>query len=357
MSQSVEAIRWEDGALILLDQTKLPGEEVYLHCTEVEPVCEAIRRLSVRGAPAIGITAAFGLIVGIQNREFADFGELYTQFRKTKDQLARTRPTAINLFWALDRMDHVCVAQHDRKPFRIVERLLEEAQKIHQEDIEMNQMMGELCAELIPDEANILTHCNAGALATGGYGTALGVIRHAHRQGKKIHVWIDETRPLLQGARLTAWELMREGIPCTLVTDNMAAHLMATGKVDLAVVGSDRTVANGDVCNKIGTYGVAVLCHHHGIPFYAVLPSSTIDLEIESGETIPIEERDPREVYDFHGVNTAPEGVQAYNPAFDVTPARYVTAIITEKDIVRPPYKDSLRYLFGNGEPEPQEEE
>ncbi len=339
-----DAIVWRDDRLYLLDQTLLPKEVTYIHCRDHQIVCEAIRRLSVRGAPAIGIATAFGLVVGL--KEKADTGEALSDahYDAVEQALAATRPTAVNLFWALKRMRGV-YSEYKNSP-ELIERMLAEAQAIHAEDIAMNRAMGRFGAELLKDGDGVLTHCNAGALATGGYGTALGVFRAAWEQGKKIHVYADETRPLLQGARLTAYEMAEEGIPVTLLTDNMAAVLMRSGKVQAVVVGSDRTVRNGDVANKIGTYGVAVLAKYHGIPFYAALPSSTIDLTIESGDQIPIEERDPQEVRGFGDCTWAAD-VPVWNPAFDVTPHELVAGIITEKGVILPPYDVNIPKIIG----------
>lgn len=329
----MDAIRWEGNTLYLLDQTKLPVEEIWLPYTDYRPVADAIRTMVVRGAPAIGVTAAYAYCLA------ALAGEDLTE---AKAALAASRPTAVNLFWALDRM--ACKAEAcGGDP----ETLIAEAVAIHQEDVAMCKAMGLYGASVVPDHAHILTHCNAGALATGGYGTALGVIRAAHEQGKVDMVYADETRPLLQGARLTAYELVTDHIPATLIADNMAASLMAKGKIDMVVVGCDRMAANGDFANKIGTYSVAVNAHHHGVPFYVALPCSTIDLTIPDGDRIPIEERDKNEVRTLYGVQTAPATVEVYNPAFDVTPHSLVTGIITEKGVIYPPFKENLQRLFG----------
>ena len=330
----MDAIRWKGNALSLLDQTRLPVEEVWLDYTDYRPVAVAIRTMVVRGAPAIGVTAAYAYCLA------ALAGEDLDQARAV---LAASRPTAVNLFWALDRM-----ANRAEDCGGDPEALIAEAVAIHQEDVEMCKAIGLHGAAVVPEHARILTHCNAGALATGGYGTALGVIRAAHAQGKVEMVYADETRPLLQGARLTAYELVCDRIPATLIADNMAASLMAKGKIDLAVVGCDRMAANGDFANKIGTYYVAVNAHFHGVPFYVALPCSTIDLSIPDGSGIPIEERDPSEVRTLYGVQTAPAEVAVYNPAFDVTPHSLVTGIITEKGVVYPPFRENLARLFGN---------
>ena len=329
----MDAIRWEGKTLYLLDQTKLPVEEIWLPYTDYRPVADAIRTMVVRGAPAIGVTAAYAYCLA------ALAGE---DLKQAKAVLAASRPTAVNLFWALDRMERKADDCGDNP-----ETLIAEAIAIHQEDVAMCKAMGLYGASVVPDHAHILTHCNAGALATGGYGTALGVIRAAHEQGKVDMVYADETRPLLQGARLTAYELVTDHIPATLIADNMAASLMAKGKIDMVVVGCDRMAANGDFANKIGTYSVAVNAHHHGVPFYVALPCSTIDLTIPDGSGIPIEERDKNEVRTLYGVQTAPATVEVYNPAFDVTPHSLVTGIITEKGIIYPPFQENLKRLFG----------
>ena len=334
----------EDGReLIILDQTLLPGEVRYLRLSQAQDIREAICSLRVRGAPAIGVAAAYGICLLACRWEAEDREEFARRFRETKEYLNSARPTAVNLFWALDRM-----ANRAEDCGGDPEALIAEAVAIHQEDVEMCKAIGLHGAAVVPEHARILTHCNAGALATGGYGTALGVIRAAHAQGKVEMVYADETRPLLQGARLTAYELVCDRIPATLIADNMAASLMAKGKIDLAVVGCDRMAANGDFANKIGTYSVAVNAHFHGVPLYVALPCSTIDLSIPDGSGIPIEERDPSEVRTLYGVQTAPAEVEVYNPAFDVTPHSLVTGIITEKGVVYPPFRENLARLFGN---------
>ncbi|WP_297196837.1 S-methyl-5-thioribose-1-phosphate isomerase [uncultured Flavonifractor sp.] len=329
----MDAIRWEGKTLYLLDQTKLPVEEIWLPYTDYRPVADAIRTMVVRGAPAIGVTAAYAYCLA------ALAGE---DLKQAKAVLAASRPTAVNLFWALDRMERKAGDCGDNP-----ETLIAEAIAIHQEDVAMCKATGLYGASVVPDHAHILTHCNAGALATSGYGTALGVIRAAHEQGKVDMVYADETRPLLQGARLTAYELVTDHIPATLIADNMAASLMAKGKINMVVVGCDRMAANGDFANKIGTYSVAVNAHHHGVPFYVALPCSTIDLTIPDGSGIPIEERDKNEVRTLYGVQTAPATVEVYNPAFDVTPHSLVTGIITEKGVIYPPFQENLKRLFG----------
>ena len=329
----MDAILWQGNSLALLDQTKLPTEEVWLTYTDYRQVAAAIKTMVVRGAPAIGVSAAYAYCLAAL--EGADLKE-------AKAVLAASRPTAVNLFWALERMERKAASCGGD-----VNTLIEEAKVIHAEDVEMNHAMGAFGAAVVPEHARILTHCNAGALATGGYGTALGVIRAAHAQGKVELVYADETRPLLQGARLTAYELVHDGIPATLIADNMAAFLMRQGKIDLVLLGCDRMAANGDFANKIGTYSVAVNARHHGVPFYTVLPSSTIDLSIPDGSGIPIEERAADEVRTLYGVQTAPTDVPVYNPAFDVTPHELLTGIITEKGVIYPPFRENLQKLFG----------
>ena len=337
----MEAIRWEDSALYLLDQTRLPAAEDWLRYTDYRQVANAIQTMVVRGAPAIGITAAYAMVLAAQ--ENACKGDFPAAMSRAKAVLAASRPTAVNLFWALDRMENLWLSAGPDLP-----RLEEEARAIHREDVQMNETMGKAGAELVPQGARILTHCNAGALATGGYGTALGIIRAAHAQGKVSMVYAGETRPLLQGARLTAYELVRDRIPVTLICDDMAGYLMSQGKVDLVVVGCDRMAANGDFANKIGTYSLAVLAKYHGIPFYTALPSSTIDRSIPNGGHIPVEQRGGEEVTSFAGVPTGPAGVQTWNPAFDVTPHELLTAVITERGVLRPPFDRELAGLVHN---------
>jgi methylthioribose-1-phosphate isomerase len=334
-------VGWEGEEVVLVDQRRLPDEEVYLRCRRMEEVADAIRDMAIRGAPAIGVAAAFGVALGV--RASAARGEaLRAELERITSTLAATRPTAVNLFWALARMRR----RFDREEEpRVREALLEEARAIEAEDLAACRRMGDLGAALLPEGVRLLTHCNAGALATAGYGTALGVIRSAARQGKVKNVFADETRPYLQGARLTAWELTREGIPTTLIADSMAGALMARGEVDAVVVGADRIAANGDVANKIGTYTLAVLARENGLPFYVAAPLSTVDLGTASGDAITIEERAPEEVTHHGGRRLAPAGVAVRNPAFDVTPARYVTAIVTERGVARAPYAESLAGL------------
>ncbi len=337
----IKTIEWTDDAVVLLDQRRLPQEESYVRLTTPEAVADAIRDLVVRGAPAIGVTAAMGLARGVLDLP-DDRDAFRAGFDAMCEHIEAARPTAVNLSWAVRRMRRLAEATMVDGLGAVRKRLVDEARLMHAEDIEINRAIGRHGAALVPTEATVLTHCNAGALATAGYGTALGVVRAAVEAGKSIQVLADETRPFLQGARLTAWELQHDEIPCTVITDNMAGYLMQRGDVDVVVVGSDRIASNGDVCNKIGTYTVAVLAHEHGIPFYVAAPTSTVDLELASGAEIPIEERSGEEVVVINGSRIAPEGVPAAYPAFDVTPARLVTAIITEQGVSRAPYAESL---------------
>ncbi len=339
----MRTIEWDDGVVKMIDQRKLPREYVVVQFTDYREVARAIKEMYIRGAPAIGAAAAFGLALCARESKAKTRAELLADLEKAAAILQKTRPTAVNLSWALERMlEQARKAQYVQTE-QIVNALVAEAQRIADEDVEINKRMAAHGAELIEDGYNILTHCNTGALATVDYGTALGVIRTAHQQGKRLHVWVDETRPRLQGARLTAWELMRYGIPMTLIADNAAGHLMLMGQVDIVLVGADRVAANGDVANKIGTYKLAVLARENGIPFYSVAPTSTTDLSLPSGEQITIEERDPTEVTHVGGVSIAPEGVPVYNPAFDVTPHRYITGIVTEEGTIAPPFAPGLR--------------
>jgi len=335
---SIEPVRWSVGRLVLLDQTRLPTEETERVCGTWEDVADAIRTLVVRGAPAIGVAAAFGVVLAAQASRATSFEALTSDLETATKGLAATRPTAVNLFWALDRMHRTAQAARQQPVARVRERLLEEAERILAEDVAANHAMGDHGATLVPEGARILTHCNAGALATAGYGTALGVVRSAHRQGKVALVWVDETRPVMQGSRLTAWECVRDGIPHRLIADVAAASVMARGEVDLVVTGADRIAANGDTANKIGTYSLAVLAHHHGVAFYVAAPFSTIDPSLPSGASIPIEERDGTEERRLAGRATAPEASPVFNPAFDVTPASLISAIITERGVFRLPY-------------------
>jgi methylthioribose-1-phosphate isomerase len=338
----VPTVAWEDGVVVMIDQRRLPSEEVFLRCRDHHEVAAAIRDMAIRGAPAIGVAAALGLALGAQVAR-SEGAALRDEWSDMCATLAATRPTAVNLFWAIDRMRRRFDAFAAQGGATLRAALLDEALAIQREDLEACRRMGDLGAKLLPAEARVLTHCNAGALATAGYGTALGVVRSAARLGRVKAVFADETRPWLQGARLTAWELMRDGIPTTLIADNMAGHLMARGEINAVVVGADRIAANGDVANKIGTYTVAVLAKEHGVPFYVAAPVSTFDLATPTGDDIPIEERPAEEVTHLAGRRIAPEGVAVRNPAFDVTPHRYVTAIICEKGVVRAPFADSLR--------------
>jgi methylthioribose-1-phosphate isomerase len=339
----VQPVTWGGDHLRLLDQTLLPLEERYLELRDPAAVAEAITTMRVRGAPAIGVAAAYGVALAARTSPAATLSDLRRDLDQAIDLLGRTRPTAVNLFWALERMRTVAAGATSAGECRAL--LLAEALAIEAADVAANRRMGGFGAEWIPDGATVLTHCNAGALATAGYGTALGVIRAAHAAGKGIRVVADETRPLLQGARLTAWELTRDGIPTTLIADTMAGSLMRRGQISCVVVGADRIAANGDVANKIGTYQVAVLAREHGIPFYVAAPTTTVDLSIATGDEVPIEERSVEEVRGFYGVRTAPEDVAIVNPAFDVTPARYVTAIVTEHGVARAPYETALADL------------
>ena len=343
----IRTIEWRGDAVEMLDQRLLPVQEIYNLYGSYDAVAEAIRSMVVRGAPAIGVAAAMGIALGVRQCGAESAEELDPQFERICAVMAGTRPTAVNLFWAVARMRAVYARSREDGVDAIREALELEALAMHAEDVAANRSMGRHGQALIPDQARILTHCNAGALATAGFGTALGVIRAAVAAGKKVHVFADETRPLLQGARLTAWELARDGIPVTVITDNMAGHFMQRGKIDCVIVGADRIAANGDVANKIGTYTVAVLAKENGIPFYVAAPISTLDLSLPDGGYIPIEERAADEVLRIQGVLIAPEGVGASNPAFDVTPHRYVSAIITDRGVARAPYPEALLALAG----------
>ncbi len=343
--KGVKAIEWANGRVRLLDQTRLPHQEVYLELENQHQMVAAIGEMRVRGAPLIGIAAAYGMALGAQHIETANMEDFLARLRPIAEELAATRPTAVNLSWALKRMTLAAEAAPD--PAAARQALLAEALRIHQENADADRRLGQHGAQLIPAGSAVLTHCNTGSLATGGYGTALGVIRAAWEQGKLSRVYVSETRPLLQGARLTAWELARDGIPATLIADGAAGSLMRRrDAIACVIVGADRIAVNGDVANKIGTYTLAVLAKEHNIPFYVAAPTSTIDLNSASGDQIPIEERPPEEVTSFAGVAVAPAGIEALNPAFDVTPHRYVSAIITERGVVREPYAKSLRQLF-----------
>jgi len=338
-------LEWTDAGVRFLDHTKLPTEEIYVNCTTYRQVADVIRNMVVRGAPAIGVAAGMGIALGLNNSTAESVADLKREFNEICKTIGETRPTAVNLFWAIRRMQEKFESLRARPIAQIKQSMVDEAQRMHAEDIAANQAMGRHGATLMPSSGGVLTHCNAGALATAGYGTALGVIRAAVEQGKKIHVFADETRPFLQGARLTAWELVKDGIPTTVISDNMSGTMMKQGKIGAIVVGADRIAANGDVANKVGTYTVAILAKEHGIPFYVAAPISTIDLETADGSGIPIEQRNTREVSHIAGKQMVPEGAQIENPAFDVTPAKYVNAIITERGIAKAPYVESLRQL------------
>ncbi|MFZ0825673.1 MAG: S-methyl-5-thioribose-1-phosphate isomerase [Terriglobales bacterium] len=344
----IQTLEWTESGVVFIDQTKLPTEEVYVTCTTHQQVADVIRNMVVRGAPAIGVAAAMGIALGVKNSKATNAADLKKDFDQICEAIRQTRPTAVNLFWAIRRMTEKFETLRPRTIAEIRQAqqvMIEESQRMHAEDIAANQAMGRHGATLMPSSGGVLTHCNAGALATAGYGTALGVIRAAVEAGKKIHVYADETRPFLQGSRLTAWELMKDGIPTTVISDNMAGVMMQQGKIGAIVVGADRIAANGDVANKIGTYTVAILAKEHGIPFYVAAPISTVDLATPDGSKIPIEQRNAREVTHIGGRQMTPDGVEIENPAFDVTPAKYIAAIITERGIARAPYKESLSEL------------
>ena len=335
----IETIQWTEAGVVMIDQTKLPRQEVYVTCSNYQEVAEAIRSMVIRGAPAIGVAAAMGIALGMRD---AATEQEFEQICKT---LAATRPTAVNLFWAIERMRRRYAELRNEPTAEIREKLIAEAQRIRVEDIAINECIGRNGATLVPDGKTVLTHCNAGALATAGYGTALGVIRAAVASGKKIDVFAGETRPFLQGARLTVWELQHDHIPATLITDNMAGHFLHSGRIGCVIVGADRIAANGDVANKIGTYSLAVLAKENRVPFYVAAPVSTLDLTLPSGAEIPIEQRNGAEVTHIFGVAVAPDQTTVENPAFDVTPHRYVSAIITERGVAEPPYSESLSKL------------
>lgn len=339
---TVETIEWTSEGVVMIDQRRLPRETAFVTCRTYVEVADAIRNMTIRGAPAIGVAAAMGIALGALQSN-----DMERDMPIICDALAKTRPTAVNLFWAIDRMQRVYASVRHLPIEEIRARLTAEAKTIREEDIAINESIGRYGAELVPDGKTVLTHCNAGALATAGFGTALGVIRAAVQAGKKIDVFADETRPFLQGARLTAWELQRDGIETTLITDNMAGHFLKSGRIGCVIVGADRIAANGDVANKVGTYGIAVLAKENHVPFYVAAPISTLDLKLASGNEIPIEERAESEVTHVQGVPVAPEGIKVANPAFDVTPSRYVSAIITERGIAMAPYSESLRELCG----------
>jgi methylthioribose-1-phosphate isomerase len=338
-------IAWQDSDIVMIDQRKLPATEVYVTCRSVNDVAKAIKTMVIRGAPAIGVCAAMGLALGAARSKATGTKQFTTDFQRNCELLAGTRPTAVNLFWAIERMKQSFAegALAGESVDQLRARLRATADRIHDDDVASCRAIGAHGATLVPEVARILTHCNAGALATAGYGTALGVIRGAVEAGRQVRVLADETRPFLQGARLTAWELVKDGIDTTVITDNMAGAIMRAGDIDLVVVGADRIAANGDTANKIGTYSVAVLAREHGIPFYVAAPWSTIDLATADGNAIPIEERNAREVTHVGATQLAPEGAHIRNPSFDVTPAKYITAIVTERGIVRPPFLENLR--------------
>ena len=338
--KSFETIVWTPDGVVMIDQTRLPNETSFVTCRTYTEVADAIRKMVIRGAPAIGVAAAMGVALGALHSQ-----DLEADMPVICETLAKTRPTAVNLFWGIDRMRGVYNATRHLGIAAVRKRMVEEALRIREEDIAINEAIGRNGALLVPDGKTVLTHCNAGALATAGFGTALGVIRAAIQMGKKVDVFVDETRPFLQGARLTAWELQRDRIGTTLITDNMAGHFLKSGRIGCVVVGADRIAANGDVANKVGTYSVAVLAKENSVPFYVAAPISTLDLTLESGDRIPIEERAANEVTHVQGVSFAPEGIKVANPAFDVTPNRYVTAIITERGVARAPYTETLRKL------------
>src|SRR6266545_1859208 len=341
----IRTIEWTEAGVTMLDQRLLPSQEVYNTYTDYQDVAEAIRSMVIRGAPAIGVAAAMGIALGAKKSPAKSIENLDPEFAKICEVIAGTRPTAVNLFWAVERMKTVYARMKAGGVGAVREALIGEAVRMHEEDVQANRSMGRHGQDLIPAGGRILTHCNAGALATAGYGTALGVIRAAVEAGKRVKVYADETRPFLQGARLTAWELQKDNIPVTVITDNMAGHFMHKGEIDCVIVGADRIAANGDVANKIGTYSVAVLARENNIPFYVAAPISTFDLSIPDGDLIPIEERSAREVTHVKDVRLAPDGIKIANPAFDVTPNRYVAAIITERGVARPPYQESLKRL------------
>jgi len=340
-----DTLFWENDRVMLLDQTKLPVEQVYLACEDYRAVASAIKGMVVRGAPAIGVAAAMGIALGALRITAADRSDFRRQFEKICSEFAATRPTAVNLFWAIDRMKRLVDSHEGSSVESLQQWLKEEALKMAGEDISINRRIGSMGKELISNGDTVMTHCNAGALATTGYGTALGVIRAAHEQGKKIEVIACETRPFLQGARLTAWELKESGIPVTVITDSMAGYAMRTKKIALVITGADCVCANGDVANKIGTYSLAVLAREHGIPFYVAAPVSTINMRRKTGDDVSIEERSPGEMTHFSGKRIVPEGVSVWNPAFDITPAKYLSGLITEKGIIRKPYKRNLAGL------------
>ena len=343
----IPTIKWEDNYVYLIDQRKLPNRKEWFVCRTVQDVIAAIREMAIRGAPAIGVAAGMGLAIGAQSIETENYGIFRKRFLEMAEQMKSARPTAVNLKWAVERMIKIVEGMHDDQVEEIKETIRKESQMILERDIEINHKIGQRGLALIPDTASILTHCNAGALATGGYGTALGVIRAAFEAGKDIHVFVDETRPLLQGMRLTAFELREDNIPATVIVDSAAGYLMRKKRIDMVITGADRIALNGDMANKIGSYQLAVLAKENKIPFYVAAPLSSFDLDLENGDLIPIEEREPEEVLSFAGHLVGPEGVNAYNPAFDITPAQYISALITEKGVLTPPYRSRIKDLFG----------
>lgn len=346
MKQNYESISWQEDHLVILDQTQLPLREIYSDVNTIGQVWDAIKKLKVRGAPAIGIAGAYGLYLGVRDLESKNFTSFNVELNRWIEYLKSSRPTAVNLSWALERINQTVYANKDKELDEIKDIILETANTIHDEDKRVCQKIGKNGAELVEKDWNILTHCNTGGLATAAYGTAFSVILHAHQDEKNIHVWVDETRPLLQGARLTTWELKQAEIPFHLITDSMAGSLMKQGKVDMVVVGADRVTANGDTANKIGTYPLAVLAKENEIPFYVALPLSTFDLETETGDEIEIEEREEEEVTHLAKTQITPKKTEAYNPAFDITPHRYITGFITEKGIVKPDFEKNIKKLF-----------
>lgn len=344
--QTINALEWQDDHLKIIDQTFLPDREVFISLFSVGQVWDAIRQLKVRGAPAIGIAGAYGLYLGIKDANDSSFDSLHVELNRFSDYLLSSRPTAVNLQWALERIATTVHANRDKPAEDIKEIILQTAITIHNEDRRLCKMIGEYGAELVPNDAKILTHCNTGSLATGQYGTAFSVILHANQNGSLKQVWVDETRPLMQGSRLTAWELKKEEIPFRVITDSTAGFLMQQGQVDMIVVGADRIASNGDTANKIGTYSLAVLAKEHEIPFYVAAPYSTVDFSLATGEEIPIEERDKKEITHIMSSRVAPKKTDVYNPAFDITPNRYITGIITDKGVITPPFSENLKKML-----------
>ena len=343
----IPTIKWEGNCIYLIDQRKLPNRKEWFVCRTVQDVMTAIREMAIRGAPAIGVAAGMGLALGAESIDTDNRGMFRKRFLEMAQQMKSARPTAVNLKWAVERMIEIVEGMRGKQVEEIKETIRKESQMILERDIEINREIGQCGVALIPDTATILTHCNAGALATGGYGTALGVIRAASEAGKNIHVFVDETRPLLQGMRLTAFELREDNIPATVIVDSAAGYLMRKKRIDLVITGADRIASNGDMANKIGSYQLAVLAKENKIPFYVAAPLSSFDLDLENGDLIPIEEREPEEVLSFAGHLVGPEGVNAYNPAFDITPAQYISALITERGVLTPPYRSGIKDLFG----------